>query len=266
MVETQDSKLKTKIVLVLEYDGTNYCGFQFQANAPTIQAEMEKAISKLTGEKTRVVGASRTDTGVHAKGQVVCFRTGANYRPEIFVKGLNFYLPQDIAVKAAYQVDNSFNVQREAVSREYSYYILNSLTRSPLKREYTYQVNGNLDIEIMNQASQMLVGEHDMASFITDFSQSVIRSTLRTIYKAQMERKGDLLVFNIVAKSFLPHQVRNTVGSLIRIGLGKANLEEFKILLEAKKPGLAGPTVPARGLYLMRVNYPHPLGDYHENL
>jgi tRNA pseudouridine38-40 synthase len=213
----------------------------------------------------RVVAASRTDTGVHARGQVLCFRTGSTLQPETYIKGLNYYLPQDIAVKASYQVKDIFNVQRDAVSREYRYLILNSSIRSPLKRGYTYRVHGKLDIEAMNQASQALIGEHDLASFVTDLSQSVIKSTFRTIFQARVWRR-DLVIFDITANSFLPHQVRNTVGTLIRVGLGKINIEDFKKIIEEKKPGLAGPTAPAEGLYLMRVNYSRPLGDYDEDL
>ena len=117
--------IATKIVLVMEYDGTCYHGFQLQAKLPTIQGETEKAVQKLTGEKRRIMAASRTDAGVHAKGQVASFRTGSNLPVSTFVKGLNHYLPGDIAVKAAYRVDDSFNVRRDAVSREYNYYILN---------------------------------------------------------------------------------------------------------------------------------------------
>jgi len=251
---------------VAEYDGTNYCGFQFQVNAPTVQDEIEKALRKLTGEKIRVVAASRTDTGVHARGQVISFWTGAVLKPETYIKGLNYYLPPDIAVKASYQVKDTFNVQRDAVSREYRYLILNSPTRSPLKKGYTYRVHGELNIEAMNQASQALIGEHDLASFVTELSQSVVKSTFRTVYRAQVWNKGDLVIFDITANSFLPHQVRNTVGTLIRLGLGKINIDDFKVIMEEKKPGLAGPTVPAEGLYLMQVNYPRPLGDYDEDL
>jgi tRNA pseudouridine38-40 synthase len=255
-----------KIVLVLEYDGANYCGFQFQKNAPSVQGEIEKALFKLTNENTRVVSASRTDSGVHAKGQVACFRTGTHYTCNAYVNGLNFYLPNDIAVKAAYQVNKDFNVQKAAVSREYLYCIYPSLTRSPLKRNYSYLVKGELDIESMNQASQVLVGVHDLASFVTEIKRSVVRSTFREVYSAQVERKGEMVVFYIIARSFLPHQVRNTVGTLIRVGLGKLGIKEFKTILEGKKPGLAGPTVPAQGLYLMKVNYPRPLGEYDEDL
>jgi tRNA pseudouridine38-40 synthase len=260
------TNILSKMVLVVEYIGVSYCGFQFQINAPSVQGELEKALFKLTGETTRVVAASRTDTGVHAKGQVVCFRTGTRFKKEAYVNGMNYYLPQDIAVKAAYQVNEIFNVQRDAISREYFYYIYSSATRSPLKKEFTYHIKGELDIVSMNHASQALIGEHDLVSFVTEISRSVVRSTLRKVYTAQVEKRGNLVVFNIVAKSFLPHQVRNTVGTLIRVGQGKLSIDEFKSIMEARRPGLAGPTAPAQGLYLMKVNYPRPLGDYDENL
>jgi len=256
----------TKIVIVLEYKGTNYYGFQYQINKLTVQGEIEKALFKLTGENIRVVAASRTDTGVHAKAQVACFKTATHYAKTTYINAINYYLPQDISIKAAYKVNNDFNVQRDAVSREYNYYLYSSLTRSPLKKEYTYLIKGELDIEAMNQASQVLIGEHDLASFTTQIKRSFIKSTLRTVYSAQVKRKGKLVIFNIVARSFLPHQVRNTVGTLIRVGMGKLNIDNFKSIMEAKNPGLAGPTVPAQGLFLIRVNYPRPLGEYDENL
>ncbi len=246
-----------KVVLIVEYEGTHYHGFQLQANLPTIQGEVEKALWKLTGERIRVISASRTDTGVHAKGQVVSFRTDSLLSPQTFVKGLNYYLPRDIAVRAAYKVEDSFNVRRDALSREYSYYILNSLTRSPIREDFAYLVTGHLDIEAMNRACQLLIGERDLASFATCIGGR-IKSTVRTVYKAEMEREGELVAFNIVANSFLPHQVRNTVGVLLRVGLGKMTVDELHNITEAKTPGLAGPTAPACGLYLMRINYTSP--------
>jgi len=241
----------------MEYDGTHYHGSQLQANQPTIQGETEKALWKLTGARTRVMTAGRTDAGVHAKGQVVSFRTESSLPPQTFVNGLNHYLPRDIAVKAAHRVDDSFNVRRSAISREYNYYILSSLTRSPLREGFSYLVAGHLDIEAMNQACQVLIGEHDFASFASSMGDE-IKNTVRRVYKAEMERNGDLTIFNMVANSFLPHQMRNTVGALIRVGLGKMSVDEFRSLIEARTPGLAGPTAPARGLCLMQVNYPHP--------
>lgn len=246
----------TKMVLIMEYEGTNYHGFQLQANLPTIQGELEQAIGKLTGERSRVLAASRTDTGVHAKEQVASFRTGSSLPLPAFVKGLNYYLPKDIAVKAAFRVNDAFNVRRHATSREYNYYILNHPTPSPLRRAFTYLVRDELDIAAMNQACQNLIGEHDFASFVTCL-EARIKSTVRRVSQAKVDRDGDLVIFHIVASSFLPHQVRNTVGTLIKVGLGKMTVEEFRSILEARKPGLAGPTVPAHGLCLMRVNYLH---------
>lgn len=247
----------TKIVLIMEYDGTQYHGFQLQAAPPTIQGETEEAIWKLTGERIRVISASRTDAGVHAKGQVASFRTGSRLSPQTFVKGLNYYLPKDIAVKAAYKVKDSFNVRRDAISREYSYYILNSPTRSPLRERFYYLFSGQLDIYAMNQACQALIGEHDFASFVTSF-ESRLKSMVRRVYQAEVKREEEMVIFSMVANSFLPHQVRNTVGALIEVGRGKMSIDEFYSIMEAKKPALAGPTVPACGLCLMQVNYPHP--------
>ena len=249
----------TKIVLIMEYDGTHYHGFQLQASLPTIQGETEKALWKLTGEWNRVITASRTDAGVHARGQVVSFRTNSSLPLQTFINGLNYYLPKDIAVRAAYRVDDSFNVRRDALSREYSYYILNSSTRSPIREGFAYLVAGHLDIEAINRACQALIGEHDFASFTTCIGAR-IKSTVRRVYRAEMEKDGELAVFNIVANSFLTHQVRNTVGALIRVGLSRMSVDEFHSITEAKKPGLARPTAPACGLCLMRINYPHPFG------
>jgi tRNA pseudouridine38-40 synthase len=250
----------------MEYDGTNYHGFQLQASLPTIQGETEKALQKLTGERSRVTSASRTDAGVHAKGQVASFRTSSPLPLATFVSGLNYYLPNDIAVKAAYRVDDLFDVRRDATSREYDYYILNSLTRSPTRQAFTHLVTGHLDTKSINRACQALIGEHDFASFTTCDGLKM-KNTVRKVYRAEVTEDDDLLVFSMVANSFLPHQVRNTVGALIRVGLDWMNVDEFYSIAEAKTPGLAGPTAPACGLCLMQINYPHPFGERNdENL
>jgi len=252
----------TGVILIIEYDGTNYHGSQFQANATTIQGEIEKALQKLTGERTRIKAASRTDAGVHAKGQVVSFRTGFGIPLKSFVEGLNHYLPQDIAVKEAYRADDSFDVRRSALSREYKYYILNSPTRSPIRQGFSFRVTGNLDIEAMNHACQALVGRHDFASFVSSAGTAREKGTVRNVYQAEVTQDGDMIVLHMVAKSFLPHQVRNTVGSLIKVGRGKMTVNEFHSMVEAGTPGLARPAAPADGLCLIRVNYPSPFeGD-----
>jgi tRNA pseudouridine38-40 synthase len=169
-------------------------------------------------------------------------------------------LPDDIAVKEAHRVADSFSVRRHAISREYSYHILNSSVRSPLAKRLAYRVAGSLDAAAMNKACQVLIGQHDFASFASGIGGQV-RSTVRRVHHAQVERSGEWIVFSISAGSFLPHQVRNTIGVLIRIGQGKMSIDQFGDLMAVRKPGLAGPTAPACGLYLMRVDYPCPLEE-----
>ncbi len=264
-VETEVERLvnlatTTKFVLVLEYDGTRYCGFQLQAGVPTVQKEMEKALWRLTGERMRVLAASRTDAGVHARGQVISFRTECSYPVKAFVGGLNYYLPRDIAVKEAHRVKESFNVRKSAISREYNYNIWNSATRSPLREGFAHLITGYLDIAAMNQACQALVGEHDFASFATGM-EAEVKKTVRQVHRAEVSRNGELVIFNIAANSFLTHQVRNTVGALVRVGQGKMSFEEFCSIMRARKSGMAGPTAPACGLCLMQVNYTRPFEE-----
>ena len=246
-----------EFILVLEYDGTQYHGFQWQVGVPTIQAELEQAINKLYGENSRVMAASRTDAGVHAKGQVVSFWAKPTLSPTALVKALNHYLPMDIAVKKAYQPSVNFNVRRYAFSREYRYYILNNGNRSPFSQRFSLFMPKPLNIGAMNEACQLIQGEHDFMSFVTSLDDN--RSTLRHIYNAEISRKNDFVIFRVTANSFLPHQVRNTIGLLIKLGLGKIDTGGFYDIMEARSLGLAGPTAPACGLCLMKVYYPKPL-------
>ena len=249
----------SKFILLIEYDGTQYHGFQWQVGLPTIQNELEQAIGRFCGQSGRVMAASRTDAGVHARGQVVSFWAKSILDTMALVRALNYYLPGDIAVKEAYRASDDFNVRRDALSREYHYHILNSDTRSPLSQMFALFVPKMLDIQAMNEACQIIRGEHDFASFASSFDGR--KSTLRNVYEAGIEKKGDFTVFRIVANSFLPHQVRSTVGLLIRLGLGKISIEDFRDIIEAKSLGLAGPLSPACGLCLEKVNYPEPLGS-----
>lgn len=246
----------------MEYDGTDYHGSQYQANAPTIQGEMEKALQKLTGKKTRIKAASRTDAGVHARGQVISFDTEKALPLSAYTDGLNHFLPDDIAVKEACVADKSFDVRRDAVSREYCYSIFKSPTRSPLQRRFACRVDSELDIAAMNQACRAFVGKHDLSSFVGSAEIAEKKRTVRNILKAEVKQHGEMIVFDIVADSFLPHQVRNMMGSLLQVGQGRMTVEEFKTMIEARTPGMAGSTAPAAGLCLMRVNYPGPPGRY----
>jgi tRNA pseudouridine38-40 synthase len=204
------------------------------------------------------MAASRTDAGVHAKGQVACFWAKSTLNTMTLVRAMNYYLPGDIAVKAAYRASDDFDVRRDALSREYRYYILNRDTRSPFSQRFALLVSRVLDRHAMNEACQLLRGEHDFASFASSLDDN--RSTVRNVYEAGIEKKDEFTVFRIVANSFLPHQIRSTVGLLIRLGLGKIGIEEFHDIMEAKRLGLAGPVSPACGLCLEKVNYPEPLG------
>jgi len=256
-----------RLVLVIEYDGTNYHGSQRQARLPTVQAELEKALQALTGEKISIRTASRTDSGVHARGQVVSFRSQAPHTESTFKNGLNHYLPDDITVRACRRIEKALDVRRDAVSREYRYYILNRAAPSALRRQRAAFIPGELDIAAMNKAGMALRGERNLASFASRLSRSNVRRMVRTMHRAEVTRHGEMVIFTVVANSFLPHQVRNTAGALIRLGLGRMTLGEFYSIIEAEIPGLAGPAAPAGGLYLERVNYPAPIEEIiYENL
>jgi tRNA pseudouridine38-40 synthase len=205
-----------------------------------------------------------TDTGVHARGQVVSFQTESSLTPKTIMKALNYYLPVDIAVRGARRVNANVNVRRDALSREYEYHIVNSSTRSPLAEGFACLVKQKLDIGLMREACSIIKGEHDFASFAASLRGQ--RGTIRTIYEADWKREGDTLVFYIVASSFLPHQVRNTAGLMIKVGLGKVGIDKFKRIMDEKRRGLAGPAAPPYGLYLMRVNYPDNSELVYENL
>jgi tRNA pseudouridine38-40 synthase len=243
-----------KIALIVEYEGTRYHGSQIQAGLPTIQGELERAIGKITGERIRISCASRTDQGVHARGQVVAFRTDSALPPQTLLRALNYYLPEDIAIREALRVNDDFDVRRGALSREYCYYLLNSAIPSPLLRRSTYFMPRPVDIDAMNEACQVLLGTHDFASFASSINGK--KNTVRTIYKAAVTREGDLVIFHVVANSFLPHQVRHTIGALVNVGLGKKDMAAFHEILRSKKPAAAGPALPPHGLCLLKVSYP----------
>lgn len=238
--------------MLVEYDGTEYHGFQWQANARTVQQELETAVSRLTGSFSRISGASRTDAGVHAWGQVASFKTESSFPQSTWVRGLNSYLPPDIAVRDARSVPDEFDVRRDAVGRLYRYRIFNSVARSPLRRRFAHQVAPPLDAGEMDRACEALVGGHDFRPFValTD------RSTWRTVFAAGASRQGDEVTVEMYANAFLPQQVRNTVGGLIRVGLGKLDIEGFFRLARSDRFGAVGPAAPPTGLCLVRVRYP----------
>lgn len=241
-----------KYVLLVEYDGTHYHGFQWQAGLPTIQNELEHAVKKFCGWSSRVMAASRTDAGVHAKGQVASFWAKSGLSPTALIRALNYHLPEDITVKAACMANDDFAVRRDALSREYHYYILNRNTHSPFSRRFALFVPRMLDIEAMNEACQVVKGEHDFMSFSSSLDT---KNTVRYVYEAKVGEKADFVIFRMIANSFLPHQVRHTVGLLLRLGLGKMNTRTFRGIMELRSLGAAGPVAPPHGLCLVKVNY-----------
>ena len=250
-----------RIALLLEYDGTRYSGFQWQPDAPTIQSELESAIEKVTGERVRVAGAGRTDSGVHARGQVAAFLTRSELDSGTLQKALNHHLPDDIAVLQAGDAEPAFDPRRDAVSRRYRYSIWNAPTPSPLQRHRTCHVRGNLDMEAMHIASQHLLGIHDFASFGRPPAGSEA-STVREVTGVSVSRQGNLVTLDIQANAFLTHQVRRTAGALVEVGLGRISIREFGDLVRSPISGAAGPTLAASGLCLEEVLYPEP-GPFH---
>jgi len=242
-----------KLAALVEYDGTLFKGYQLQADGRTVQGEVESALAKLTGIETRVHAASRTDSGVHAVGQVVSFWIGDRFRPETVVRAMNHYLPADVAVKGACVVDRDFDVRRRAVFRRYTYRVARDVTRSPLRERYCLFMREWLDIPMMRLAARSLHGVHDFASFATSLEGS--ESTVRVVHEARVNESDTIVEFCISQNAFLRHQVRNTVGQLLRVGMGRCSVDEFAGLVSRPIAGTAGPAAPARGLCLMEIHY-----------
>ena len=243
-----------RLALVVEYEGTDYSGFQYQPNAPSIQEELEKAVAKLTRENVRVSGAGRTDAGVHAAGQVVAFDTSASYGPDQFLSALNHHLPGDIAVREAYEVDDGFDPRRMAKSRRYVYTILRSAVRSPLHRRHTYRISSSLDVEEMRKAAQRFVGVHDFRRFSGPL-ENPGASTVREILDAEVLEAGDRIEFHVEGNAFLPHQVRRMVGALVDVGLARLTIPDVEKMIGGEETKATARSLPARGLCLAKVKY-----------
>lgn len=244
------------IKLVLEYDGTNFEGWQSQSHGKTIQDVVSMAIQKMTEEKVVLRGASRTDAGVHALGQVATFQTNRTIPCEGFLKGLNNLLPEDIRVVDCEEMPFSFHPLKDAVDKTYHYLLLVGAKPSALWRNRVWQIGKKLDLEAMQQASTYLVGEHDFKSFQGPLS--AVKSTVRCVKEVTIvENKGDshILSITITANGFLKYMVRNIVGTLVEVGEGRRSPQDISELLKAKDRRKAGITAPAHGLYLVCVNY-----------
>lgn len=267
--------MKKNFKIITEYDGTHFAGWQVQTGSTTVQGELERAISMILNQPVKVIGSGRTDAGVHALGQVANFHADTDISPENLLKGINSVIKTPIVIRSCNIVDPQFHARYNALSKEYHYHILNSEFACAVGRDYLWHIKSPLDINRMNGCCAIIEGSHDFKSF--EASGSPRAHTVRTIYSAGMqylkegcnesgsqeiycnkrELKSDnkRIVFKIRGDGFLRFMVRNIVGTIVMAGLSRITPEDFLQILEAKDRALAGATAPARGLFLMHVNY-----------
>jgi tRNA pseudouridine38-40 synthase len=240
--------------LTIEYDGTPFSGWQLQANGPSIQGELTRAIKALSGETCIPQGAGRTDAGVHAKGQIAHIDLVREFPPATVRDALNFHLrPAPVAVLDCEVVDESFDARFSAKARHYIYRIVNRRPLLTLDRDRAWQVPVSLDAAAMHEAAKFLLGRHDFTTFRSIQCQG--NSPLRTLDKLTVERNGETILISASARSFLHHQVRSMVGSLKLVGEGKWQPAAMRDALEARDRAACGPVAPACGLYFMKVDY-----------
>ena len=254
MVHTPLEAIDTKrILLTVTYDGTAYCGWQYQENGPSIQDELDKAIEQATGAFSRVTGASRTDAGVHALGQRAHFDTASSIPPEKFPFVLNRYLPADIRVTAGMQVHDDFHARFQAAGKWYTYRIHNSPHASAIFRNCTSHVPVRLDEEAMRACGAALLGTHDFSAFAASGGQA--KTTVRTIDQFSVERNGEEIVIRVHGNGFLYNMVRIIAGTLIDVGHGKLDVACIARAIQTGNRLDLGVTAPACGLELTRVEY-----------
>lgn len=242
-----------RIGIVVAYDETNYSGWQIQPNAVTIQGILNETLSRLMGEEIQVMGASRTDSGVHALGNVAVFDTNTRMPGEKVSYALNQFLPPDIRIQLSEEVDPDFHPRYSDSEKTYQYRILNRRFPIPTERLYSYFYHYHLDVEKMREATSYLIGRHDFASFCGAGAQ--VRSTVRTITGIEVFKDGDMITIQVSGTGFLYNMVRIIAGTLIEIGNGQYPPERMREILDACDREAAGPTAPAHGLTLMGIRY-----------
>ena len=242
-----------RIKLIVSYDGTNYCGWQIQPNGITIEAVLNKELKKLTKEDILVIGASRTDSGVHALGNVAVFDTKSTIPGENFAAALNQRMPEDIVIVDSEEVDLEWHPRYQHSHKVYEYHIINERTIVPTKRLTNYFVSYPLDVKKMREGAQYLVGEHDFTSFCSIKTQAL--SAVRTITDLDIKKEGKEITICIRGNGFLYNMVRIIAGVLVRVGRGFYEPKEVKRMLEAKERTNAAVTAPANGLVLVEIEY-----------
>jgi tRNA pseudouridine38-40 synthase len=248
------------IKITVEYDGTTFFGWQRLTGRPTVQAAVERAASRVTGERLRTVGAGRTDAGVHALGQVANFKTQSHLPAVRFPPALNAYLPETVRIVSAEDVDDRFHARFAATGRIYRYAILNRAAPSAILRNHAYHVSTPLDHEAMAAAAATLHGTHEFGAFRSVGSGE--RTTVCTVRRSQVARSGDMVICTFEADRFLRHMVRLIVGTLLKVGQGKLTTEAVEAILTPGRNQKAGPRVPAHGLYLVAVLYAESVHSY----
>ena len=242
-----------RVKLTVAYDGTNYYGWQVQPNGITVQEALNQCLSEFSGENIETIGASRTDAGVHALGNVAVFDTEMRMPGDKFSFALNQRLPEDIRIQKSEEVDADFHPRYVKSQKTYEYRILNCRFPIPTERFYSHFTYIPLDVDKMKEAASYLIGEHDFKSFCGTGAQ--VKTTVRTVKEIQIEKSGDRITIRITGEGFLYNMVRIIAGTLMDIGGGLYSPEKMKEILEAKDRKKAGPTAPARGLTLMKIQY-----------
>lgn len=240
-------------MLRVSYDGTDFCGWQVQNEMRTVEGELNKAINELTGETTEVIGASRTDSGVHAKGNVAVFDTESSIPPEKFMYAINSLLPDDVTVVESKEVDRDFHPRHCRSIKTYEYRIYTSRINNPLKRRFAYRFPTELDVEKMDEAAKYLIGVHDFKSFCCVRTQA--ETTIREIFSADVFRDDEDIVIRVTGAGFLYNMVRIIAGSLMEVGSGKYEPVHIKEVLEGTDRTLAGPTAEPQGLTLVNIEF-----------
>lgn len=275
------------IKLIVQYIGTQYCGWQVQPNGPTVQGVLQAVLFEILQEEVSVIGSGRTDSGVHALAQVAHFRTESNLGCEVLQKALNAKLPPDIAIRSVEEINSDFHAGRHSTAKTYSYFLLHSARKVPFLSPYAWRLWGKLDLDPMHQCLERLVGKQDFAAFKAADSEA--KTSVRELYSVAIQplkikdlirslstltglegilaagSKGDRLEFSYEkieiigihfrGKGFLKHMVRNIVGTIVEVGQGKRTVKEFGEIFASKDRTQAGVTAPARGLFLIKVEY-----------
>jgi tRNA pseudouridine38-40 synthase len=251
----------TTFKLTIEYDGTDYHGWQVQPGLTTIQGTLQDAVARICKKPISVMGAGRTDAGVHAIGQVASLRAAFHHPPDTFRRALTSVLPPDIVVRTVEEVDDDFHAQYSARWKRYRYTLLTRPYPSAIGRRYTLFVPHSLRIEAMRDAAKALIGAHDFSAF--QAAHSSVESSARTVFIAEFLQEGDHLVFEIVADGFLRHMIRIIMGTLLEVGRGKLRSDDLQVIRDSKDRNKASKTISPHALCLLEVGY-HPFDGYSE--